>query len=62
MNYVSDDRYSPSKTNDYLVCYCGKYYIWHYDRDTNNWSVPDIPSFGIDRTKLYWMEMPILVE
>ena len=57
-DYVSDNNYSPSKSADYLVCYCEKYFIWHYDRDTNTWSMPDFPSFGIDRTKLYWIEMP----
>lgn len=56
--YVSDNNYSPSKSDDYLVCYCEKYYIWHYNRDTNTWSIPDFPSFGIDRTKLYWLDMP----
>lgn len=60
--YVRDNNYSPSESGDYLVCYYDKYYIWHYDRDTNNWSVPEIPSFGIDRNKLYWIEMPILVK
>lgn len=56
--YVSDNNYSPSESDDYLVCYLDNYYIWHYDRDTNVWSMPGTLPFDIDRTKLYWLDMP----